>query len=114
MRTEAEIRADLAKAQQVADDITKQIENAQSEAKQSGNYADSNWFNRARHARRAAGRSIQRLQVELGEVKAAQRAENGKRGEEFARRFMVNANLLLPQALYQQILNATMDEKGGA
>lgn len=110
MRTETQIRDDLEKASRVADEITRQIEEAQTRAKQTGRYADSDWFGRAKSARRAAGREISRLQTELGQVKAAQRAQNRERGEQFARRFVVNANLLLPAELYQQILSMTLKD----
>lgn len=54
-------------------EVKTQIDFAKSEAAETGNYSDADWFNRARHAVRMKGREHQLIQAELGKRKKEER-----------------------------------------
>lgn len=54
-------------------EIKTQLDFAKSDAAETGNYSDPDWFNRARHAARMKGREHQLIQTELGKRKKAER-----------------------------------------
>lgn len=78
MRDEAIVRSELVDSQARLDAISQQIAEAKAHTAETGDYTDSEWFLRATAARRIAARTHGKLQVELGEVRRAQKKENGE------------------------------------
>lgn len=81
--------------------IKLQLANAKSEAVINNTFADTKWFNNAKHALRMKGIAHQNVTKEL-----AKRRKEGKKGEKKAMDHYVHmaARKLLSQDLYEEIL----------
>lgn len=106
MREESTVRRELQELQVQLDSVVQQLDAAKAKAASTGEYADDNWFTRAKHAKRVIGRNIGRLQTELGEIRRSQKAAASKQSVSFERQFMYKAKELLPKATYDLIFTA--------
>lgn len=107
MREESVVRREMEDLQVQLDSVVRQLDAAKAKAVSTGEYADDNWFARAKHAKRVIGRNIGRLQTELGEIRRSQKAASRKEAVTFERLFMYKAKEILPKETYELIFSET-------
>ena len=84
------------------DEIRTQIEDAKAKAAATGDYADREWFRRAKYALRAKGRLHQQLQYRLGTLRKP------KSPQSMAQHFIDVARETLSSDQFHQILQTAM------
>ena len=111
MRTAKEVLEEKDLVQEQYNSIKSQIEFA--EARQSFYADDPTWLPRAKAALRAKGSLILRLCGELGQIRSAGKQENISKSlsnsQNFSKRFMRNAKLLLPEDTYIMLLSVSQE-----
>lgn len=89
--------------------IKEQIARAATNARQTGNYGDSDWYhsaNRALRHKQAAHQKALRDTASLRrEIKRLQRPAEDAAGRTFERAFMVEAKAALPDGTYRMIID---------
>jgi hypothetical protein len=91
------------------DEIRTQIEDAKAKAAATGDYADREWFRRAKYALRAKGRLHQQLQYRLGVL----RKERSTQSTEVEKQFVNVAREVLPDEQFHRILQTAMGRVNG-
>ncbi len=91
-------------------DIKTDIERAQATARSTGEYADSDWFNRARAALRYKGIEYNRI---LREIKDARKVETADKDRVWEQTFIKVAKRTLTEDVYDRLVAETWDEVGG-
>jgi hypothetical protein len=91
------------------DEIRTQIEDAKAKAASTGDYADREWFRRAKYALRAKGRLHQQLQYRLGVL----RKERSTQSTEVEKQFVNVAREVLPDEQFHRILQTAMGRANG-
>jgi MFS superfamily sulfate permease-like transporter len=81
--------------------VGTQIDFAKSEAAASGQYADRDWFNRARHAKKMMGREHQLATLALAKRR---KAERQARNAAVERRFVEAAKRILTPCLFADLM----------
>lgn len=110
-RTAADVKAE---ADRVLDDINNikgQIERAKVRRIETGAFADPAWYQRAKHALRYKQAAHQKLLLEYGMQRKAERAQKSWVFEEA---FIDVARQILPEAVYKDILSRTFAAVNGA
>lgn len=90
-------------------EIRSQLEESKARAQQ-GEYSDSEWFHRARSAKRWNGLKHQIVNSRLSLLKDQQRARNKDHRESFAREFVNVARGLLDEDDYQDIVDLAKEK----
>jgi hypothetical protein len=120
MRNSEVIRAELAKLQSDKTDIDIQVKEAARYAASTGEYSDSDWFNRADVASKITGKKIRKLMDELSAALKEERKANAAANAidpnrlSFERTFMRMAREILPRVLYEEIMSSTIEEEASA
>ena len=87
--------------------VKTQLDYAKSEAAETGNYSDRDWFNRAKHAKRMLGREHQLIQAELGKRK---KRESRSFNNTIERRFIDAARRRLDPVLFSELMDEANEE----
>ena len=93
------------------DSIKAQVEEARRKAAITGDYSDSDWYNRAEGAQRACSRNVQKINHDISAINRKLKRLNIEESDSEYRRFRIAAHRLLDADTFQRIVDEAAKDK---